>query len=351
MNITKGKVAAPVRGLLYGPEGIGKTTFAAKWPNPLFIDIEDGSSQYDVARTDRPSSWNMLMAIVSELTKDAHGYKTLVIDSSDWAEKLCIAHVCAKKGVESLGGQNDYGHGYNLLATEWGRLLDTLTQMQRSNGMNILFLCHAATRKFELPEEAGSFDKWELKMEKKTLSLTKEWADLMVFANYETLVVDIGGKKKAQGAKRVMFTEHHACWDAKNRFGLPEKMDFDFAGISKIFSSPAPAPAHKPVQQQKPATVPKPVPVTPETVVADVPPDLVPIAAVTDPAIPQALADLMAMDGITLPQVQAAVEKRGYYPKGTPFANYDKNFIEKSLIPGWNRVKEIINNLNKENAA
>ena len=100
-------------------------------------------------------------------------------------------------------------------------LLNFLTDLSEQ-GINIVLLAHSHLRKFEQPDEAGAYDRWELKLGKRTAALSKEWADLVLFANYRTLVTDIDGKKKASGGERVVYTSHHPSWDAKNRHGLPE---------------------------------------------------------------------------------------------------------------------------------
>ena len=89
-------------------------------------------------------------------------------------------------------------------------------------GVHVVLTAHAMMRKFEQPDEMGAYDRWELKLQKKTSALVKEWSDLLLFANYKTLSVatDEKGKKfKAQGGRRVIYTSHHPCWDAKNRLG------------------------------------------------------------------------------------------------------------------------------------
>jgi len=138
MEITKGKQTKPIKAVCYGPEGIGKSTFASQWPAPLFVDVENGTSSLDVNRTPQPTSWTMLKNIVAELTKNAQGFQTLVIDTADWADSLASREVCAmanKAGIEDFG----YGKGWLALVEEWKRFLDLLSELQRSRECTFFF--------------------------------------------------------------------------------------------------------------------------------------------------------------------------------------------------------------------
>lgn len=230
LNITKGRIDRAVKTVIYGSEGIGKSTFASHYPDPVFIDTEGGTAQMDIRRIEKPATWNELIADIEEVAK------TLVIDTADWAEQLCVAHVCEKykqNSIESFG----YGKGYTYLAEEWARFLAACDKVIAA-GIHVVIVAHAKQRKQELPDEAGAFDRWEMKLTKQVAPLLKEWADLLLFLNYRTYVVTTEtNSKKAQGGKRVMFTTHHPCWDAKNRHGLPDELDLDFKNIAHIYKT------------------------------------------------------------------------------------------------------------------
>ena len=213
MNITKGRIETAKKVVIYGPEGIGKSTFASQFPNPLFIDTEGSTKEMDVARFDKPTSWELLKSQI-EYVKLNKPCATLIIDTIDWAEQLCIKSICDKydkKGIEDFG----YGNGYVYEKEEFGRFLNLLEDVIEA-GVNVVLTAHAILRKFEQPDELGSYDRWELKLGKKTTNLisplVKEWADMVLFANYKTIsvAVDKDGKKhKAQGGRRIMYTSHH----------------------------------------------------------------------------------------------------------------------------------------------
>lgn len=349
-NITSGKVHTAVKTVIYGAEGIGKTTLAAQFPSPLFIDTEGSTKQLDVARLPAPSSWEMLLQEL-DFVRDKRPCGTLVIDTVDWAEQLCIADLCAKNGksgIEDFG----YGKGWEFEKESFGKFLNKLTEVINA-GINVTLTAHAALRKFEQPDEMGSYDRWEMKLGSKTTNkispLIKEWADIVLFCNYKTMVVqtDKDGKKhKAQGNRRVMYTQHHPCWDAKNRYGLPEEIPMEYAQIAHIYA-PAPAPKTPPAQSV-PEAPPVPAPITAAPGVPQAAPvPEAPPAPVLPPepaaGIPKALADLMAASGITEQQIRAAVATKGYFPEDMPISAYPEDFVSGVLVGAWKQIVDFIN--------
>lgn len=392
MKITRGKVQKAKKVVIYGPEGIGKSTFASRFPDPLFIDTEGSTNDMDAARLPRPTSWNMLFEEIQYVKDNPGACRTLVIDTIDWAELLCVEHICAlhnKKGIEDFG----YGNGYVYTKEEFGRFLNRLSDLIEA-GINVVLTAHAQLRKFEQPDELGAYDRWELKLGKKTSSqtspLVKEWADMLLFANYKTysIAVDKDGKKhKAQGGRRVMYTQHHPCWDAKNRFGLPEECEFDYRVIQPVLEQngaqntaqegtghpepekPGPeknAPAHKPeagagsdfmdipedadekVDFQTGEKIPDARESTGrrEALKGHKEPDMSKSETFhLNEYIPKALRDLMYSQLVSEEELMEAVYNRGYFPRGTPFVNLPGEFVEECLVPGWPQVMGLINEI------
>jgi len=354
MEITKGKIPKAQKIVIYGPEGIGKSTFAAQFPEPLFIDTEDSTLHMDVSRTNKPSSWTMLLEQVRYVKTHPDICKTLVIDTADWAEKLCIAEVCSKaqkSSIEEFG----YGKGYIYLSEEFGRLLNLLSEVI-DVGINVGVSAHAKMRKFEEPNEMGSYDRWELKLEKQTAPLLKEWADMVLFANYKVNVVNVDGqgalkgKNKAQGGKRVMYTTHSPSWDAKNRASLPDMLDFDFVKIAHCLPNLVLKDLAKAVEASpEVAPVPEPKKTNPPThqITAEDEQMLLTERPPNEPYIlpeniPKALADLMHENTVTEEEIQKVVSQKGYYPDDTPIVNYDENFINGVLVGAWEQVFSMV---------
>lgn len=370
MQITRGKIPCAKKVVVYGPEGIGKSTFASRFPNPVFIDTEGSTKDMDVARLPRPSSWQMLLEEIDYVKNHPDEFKTLVIDTVDWAEQLCVDYICSKhekSGIEDFG----YGNGYVYTKEEFGRFLNRLEDVIEK-GVNVVLTAHAQIRKFEQPDEMGAYDRYELKLGKKTQSqtspLVKEWSDMLLFAKYKTYSVaadDKGKKHKAQGGKRVMYTSHHPCWDAKNRYGLADELAFDYSEISHIIPSgkqQSSAKVKEPVKEEKQPdfmNIPDGVPEqmefdTSQKDKMEEPQQESKQKSVEIPKnsvfhvsekIPKDLRDLMEDKLVSEEEIQKVVADRGYYPEATPIENYDPNFISGVLVGAWSQVYGTIQKL------
>lgn len=361
MNIIRGKQQKPQKTVVYGPEGVGKSTFASRFPDPVFIDTEDSTVNMDVARFPKPTSWTMLLQQVTYVKANPTICKTLVIDTADWAERLCIEHICSKAqvdGIESFG----YGKGYVYLEEEFGRFLNNLQEIIEI-GINVVVTAHAEIKKIEQPEEIGGYDHWQMKLEKKTMPLLKEWADILLLANYKVYVVNVDnqgaqkGKNKAQGGQRVIHTTHSPWWDAKNRHNLPDELPFDYSQIAHIFEN---KPMNQSVQVKPPKNEPPKVESPKKTEIPNETKREVkqqeavkPQETIKQPDdnlkyAPKALVDLMEANKVTIDEVMEAAAHRGYVTKDTPFKNYDPDFVKGCLIGAWSQVYNIILEIRKE---
>lgn len=325
--ITSGKIAMAQKVVVYGAEGVGKTSFASKFPDPVFIDTEEGTRRYDVKRLPEPHTWEVLASDIKYVLDNPTCCKTLVIDTVDWAEKLCVQYILTrgkKDSIEDFG----YGKGYVYLYEEFEKLLKSLDEVIRK-GINVVLCAHAQMRKFEQPHEFGAYDRWEMKLLKQVAPMVKEWADMVLFANFETIIVrDNNNKAKAQGNKRVMFTSHHSCWDAKNREGLADKLDLDFKEIEHIFADV------KTVAADAAAGKEDDVPFTFENKAEEKPAE--------DKGYMDTLREKMAKNKVTDFEITKVVSQKGYFPEDMKIEDYPKEFTEGVLIGAWEQVyKEV----------
>lgn len=252
LSLSRGPLRRPQKAVIYGPEGVGKSTLASRLPEPVFLDIEGGTHHLDVNRIDAADSWDTVTATIAQLARAEHPFRTLVIDTADWAEKRLAEHLCRKAGKESIEDFG-YGKGHVLLAEEFARFLASLESLLR-RGMHVVFLAHSTVRKFESPEQAGSYDRYELKLAKQVAPLLKEWADAILFANFVTRLAekDNGKMRGVGGKERALFATHAAAHDAKNRHGLPDKLPFEVEALEPVFGiskSTAPASPQPPVEE------------------------------------------------------------------------------------------------------
>lgn len=350
LNITRGIVPKAQKIVVYGVEGIGKTTLAAHFPDPLFIDTEGGSSHIDVARIDpAPRTWEALLQTVDAVRAE-RPCSTLVIDTADWAERLCSEHVCAKGGKSSIEDWG-YGKGYVMMAEEFGRLLDKLTELAES-GIHVALLAHSEVRKFEEPNEAGAYDRWELKLsktgQKKIAPMVKEWADAVLFLNYKQVVENVAKegqapKLKARGGKRVIFATHHACWDAKNRWGMPDESPLDWASISPYLpdmraSQPGAAPQSAPAEPSAPKVAGPGQTITYGAQGATVAPTDDPEKSGGLPPKWDKVLQLCGSSGIAPEEIGAVAAKLGHFTPDTPLANYPEDYLG-FVSSNWEKFK------------
>jgi hypothetical protein len=228
-TITKGRRPRYIWALIYGTDGVGKSTLCSHAPHPIFVGAEKGTEQLDVARFPQTESISELFAQLATLQTEKHEYQTVVLDSLDWVEPLIWKAVCDEgkvENIEQFGG--GYGKGYVRALDLWRRLIKELATLNQN--MHVLLIGHAQIKSFQDPELPSAYDRYQLKINDKAAALVREAADAVLFARFETeLVRATGAKAKVRGeGKRIMYTESRPGFDAKNRFTLPFVMPLDW---------------------------------------------------------------------------------------------------------------------------
>lgn len=207
-----------IKTLIYGVEGVGKSTLASKFPKAIFLDTEGSTDKYNfVERYPTPTSIAMLVDECNDIATSGE-YQTIVIDTFDKVEQMIADELCTKSNKQSLEDFG-YGEGYAKLDELVGKLLNFFQELI-DKGINVTILAHAKTKNFDSPLGDGSYTRYELKLGAKTTQRTasflKEWADMILFCNYKVQVIENKDKKKhGYGGERCMYTTHSPAYDAK----------------------------------------------------------------------------------------------------------------------------------------
>jgi hypothetical protein len=243
--VTQGR-KRPGAYVLHGQEGVGKTSFGAYAPKPIFLQtkgeagldtlIDAGQLPEIPHFAGETQDWSELLNQITWLLTAEHDHKTLVIDTLGGAESLCHEHVCKRdyQGKWGDDGFMSYRKGYDRSLVDWRQLLNGFDKLRTDKGMAILALCHTAKVTFKNPE-GTDYERYEPAFAHRgTWGVTHKWADCVLFLNFHVQVEKDSKKatkgKGVGGQVRMIYTEHHAAYDAKNRFGLPEEIDAGESG-------------------------------------------------------------------------------------------------------------------------
>ena len=236
-RVKRGRENLPPRILVYGTEGIGKSSFAASAPNPVFVQTEDGLANIDAARFDLCGKYPDVIENLRGLRDEEHEFQTVVIDSMDWMERLIHDWVVSQDGASSIEAAcGGYGRGYRKALDHFRDVLTALDQL-RARGMAIILVAHSKSEKFEDPEHPA-YDRFTPRLHKEANALVCEWCDVVGFATRKTITktteTTTGGKRviatgvgKAGGERVFRVNGSPACI-AKNRYGIQVDLPLDW---------------------------------------------------------------------------------------------------------------------------
>ncbi len=245
-KIHTGRRPSPPRIVLYGTEGIGKSTTAAQAPKPIFVPTEDGLDQIDCASFPLATSFAEVAAALESLLHEEHDYETVVVDSLDWLERLIWDVLCEQYGVSSIekvdGG---YARGYTHALTQWRQVLSMLDALRSRRGMCVILLAHAKVEKFEDPEHT-TYDRYSPRLHKHATALANEWADAVLFATRKiiTKTEETGFNRERtiaaglgkDGGERVLRCVGSPACVAKNRFNLPSELPLSWTALMQAMA-------------------------------------------------------------------------------------------------------------------
>lgn len=237
LNSISKNVAKPPRIALYGPPGIGKTTFAAGAPEPIFILTEDGLGDLEVSHFPVCTSFEEVLECLATLGKEEHEFKTVVIDSLDALELMVWAATCKRLGVPSIETPG-YGKGYIEAQNEWRTLFAYITALRDEKGLTSILIAHSAYTHVEDPEHPA-YDTNALKLNKRAAAMTTEWCDVVGFASLKmfTKIDETSSKEKRTRAiatqDRVLRLSVSPSYTAKNRYHMPEIIPLSWEEFEK----------------------------------------------------------------------------------------------------------------------
>ena len=246
-KIHTGKRPAPPRLLLYGIEGVGKSTFAAQAPKPIFLPTEDGLGEIDCASFPLAKQLTEVEEFLSALAKEPHEYQTVIIDSCDWLERLIWDDLCRISNsisIEKVDG--GYGKGYIAALGFWRHILDLLDVLHKQRNMAVILIAHAKVERFEDPESTA-YDRYSPRLHKQASALLTEWVDAVLFATrkFRTETEDAGfGRERTiavgigkDGGERILRTVGGPACVAKNRYNLPFELPLSWEAFVNALSN------------------------------------------------------------------------------------------------------------------
>lgn len=246
-QIQRGRTPKPPRILLYGVEGIGKSTFGSQAPKPIFIQPEDGLDEIDCDKFPLATSFDEVNEALADLQREKHDYETVVIDSLDWLERLIWDKLCDQHGVSSIekvdGG---YARGYTHALTYWRETIDRLNALRNERGMVVLLIAHSKVERFEDPE-SSPYDRYSPRLHKHAKALISEWCDAVLFATRKirTQSEDAGFNRKRtiahaigkDGGERILRCVGGPSCVAKNRYGIVEELPLSWAAFIQALTN------------------------------------------------------------------------------------------------------------------
>jgi hypothetical protein len=229
-------IKAP-RVLIYGSHGLGKTTFGAGAPSPIFILTEDGLGSIKSEHFPLATVFQDVLDAISSLYSEEHKFQTVVLDSLDWLDNLIWIDINAKHDQKDLA----YGKGAMIAAEYWRNVLEGLNALRDSKNMAVILIAHSEIKRFDSPE-VEPYDRYQPKLQARSSALVQEWCDAVLFANFKTIVKkdDVGFNKTVSRGittgERLIYTTEKPAYLAKNRFGLPESIPLEWSAFAEAIA-------------------------------------------------------------------------------------------------------------------
>lgn len=234
-DIITGPQMAPPRICIYGGAGVGKSTFAASAPKAVFLCTEDGAGIIGVDRFPLLDTYDAFVSAIDTLTNEDHEFRTVVIDSLDWLEPVIWQKVCDIHGFKSIEDPG-YGKGYVFAVELWRDVLARIEVLRKQKNMAVIMIAHSAIRKYEAPDQ-DAYDRFELKLHKKSADLVSEHSDIIGYCDYRTMMKESDAgfgrtRTRAVGTgERVLRTGAQPAFVAKSRYPIPVELPLEWSAL------------------------------------------------------------------------------------------------------------------------
>lgn len=238
-SLKRGHGTRPPKVVVYGGPKVGKSTFAASAPSPVFIQTEEGLDGLDVVRFPIAQRMDDVLEAVGVLANEDHEFQTVVLDSADWTEPLIWRAVASEyevETIEAVGG--GYGKGYAEALKHWRNLLDGLDYLRDHKEMTVVIIAHDEIRQMT-PPDGEPYDYAGLKLHKRAAAMLEEWADVIGYADLKTGIRkdDLGFNKKHARAisfgERVLHIGKNPAFVTGNRFAMPDEVPLDWSAFAE----------------------------------------------------------------------------------------------------------------------
>lgn len=243
-SIVKGKQPKPIRALVYGGIGVGKTHMASKADGVMFLDFEGGKDEFDAPSFplyDNNATFGDGLEALRVLWEQHKklGVKTVCVDSIDWLQQKAWKSICLEHNVDSIE-KLPFGKGYQYSLSLFQTFLAGLDSL-RALGMDIILLAHSQIVRVESPI-LDPYDTYTIKVDKRLRGTLLEWSDLVLYAEFETFTRKASEKfgqavyKGTSTGKRIMHTTGAAGYEAKSRINIPSPLPLDWSVLKQEIS-------------------------------------------------------------------------------------------------------------------
>lgn len=246
--VSTGRLKEPLRVLVYGPEGVGKTTLAVTAPNSILVDADGGSGKLVTKRytwSDEPDGhvprhYEDILAACQDFAENDWPYSTIVFDTADKIERLMMSFICRRESgkksqlnkdgrpvenIEAFG----YGKGWSLVLDEWIALCRRFDWIRLHRRKNVVIVGHVGLQTIRNPS-GDDYDRFMPRIYKTAAAFLKEWSDIVAYYTFDDVAMKDEGDARARGistGKRLIHLERTAAFDAKTRIPMPDEIEVD----------------------------------------------------------------------------------------------------------------------------